>query len=82
MEEWEAAREAAERVMTRRVAEAAAEPAVNLLLKPRDGRPYILSPKSQEELAKHFRGRSVLFLLLFVVCGGLLGAVLTARLAG
>lgn len=80
--EWEAAREAAERVVTRKVAEASAEPSVNLLLRPADGRPFILSPRSQEELAKHYRGRSVLWVVVFVLCGGVLGAVLTARFAG
>ena len=82
MEEWEAAREEAERVMRRRVAESAAEPAVNLMLKPPDGRPFILSPKSQEELAKHFRGQSVLWVVLFLVCGALLGTALTVRFGG
>ncbi|MEX2610966.1 MAG: GIDE domain-containing protein [Gemmatimonadota bacterium] len=82
MGEWEGARAEAERVVAGRAAEAALEPAVNLLLEPPDGRPFILSPRSQEELASHFRRRAVLWLTLFVVCGALLGTVCTARLAG
>lgn len=82
LDEWEAVRAAAEHTITRRAARAALDPAVNLLLRPPDGRPFLLSPKSQEALARHFRGRSILWVLVFLVCGGLLGAVLTARFAG
>lgn len=80
VQEWERAREEAERVVAGEAAADALQP-VNLLLDPPDGRPFILSPRSQEELARHFRRRAVLWLVLFVVCGALLGGVLTARLA-
>jgi hypothetical protein len=78
-QEWEGARAEAQRVVTGR---AGMEPAVNLVLEPPDGRPFLISPKPQEELATHYRRRAVLWLVLFVVCTTLLGAVLTARLAG
>jgi hypothetical protein len=82
LDEWETVRAAAERTITRKAARSGLDPAVNLLLRPPDGRPFLLSPRSQEALARHFRGRSVLWVVVFLACGGLLGAVLTARLAG
>jgi hypothetical protein len=82
LQEWERAREEAERVVEQKVAESALDPDVDLLLKPPDGRPFILSPKSQEELTRHYRVRSLLGLAIFLLCGAVLGVAMTARFGG
>lgn len=82
MEEWERARKAAEAVVEQKAAEAAEEPEANLLLKPPDGEPFILSVKSQDELTKQYRLRSMGFLVLFIAGVVAVGVLLTARFGG
>ncbi len=54
MEEWMLARQAAKREAGRRLAEARAEPDTNFMLLPHDGRLYLLSNLSPEELASRY----------------------------
>jgi hypothetical protein len=79
MGEWERARAAAAAVVEQKAAEAADEAEVNLLLKPPDGQPFILSVKSQDELAKSYRWRATGFLVLFLVGVVAVGVLLTGR---
>lgn len=79
VEEWEAARAEAARVVQREVEEKRGEPTVHLMLEPDDGRPFILSSKSQEELASHFRRRTLAWLALWLVSGALLGVAAATR---
>jgi len=81
-DEWERAREAAEALVEEHVAKAAAQPEVSLLVKPEDDHPFILSTKSQEELAKSYRWRALGGLLVFLVGAVVLGVSLTARFGG
>lgn len=82
MEEWERARAAAEAAVEEQVAREAGEPDVHLLLKPPDGRPFVLSVKEEEELTGAYRVRSVAFLILFLVGVVGTGLLLTGRFAG
>ena len=82
MEEWEAARRAAEALVEEHVAKAAAKPDVDILMKPDDGQPFVLSTKSQEELTRSYRWKAFGGLLLFLIGLVGLGVSMTARLGG
>jgi len=79
-DEWEQARQAAEALVEEHAAKAATKPEVDILMKPDDGHPFILSTKSQEELTRAYRGKAIAGLLLFLLGGVALGVTLTARL--
>jgi hypothetical protein len=81
-DEWERARQAAEALVEEHVAKKATNPDVDVLMKPEDDHPFILSTKSQEELTKAYRWRALGALLLFLLGGVGLGIVLTARFGG
>ena len=82
MEEWDRAREAAEALVAEHVAKAAMKPDVNVLMKPEEDHPFILSTKSQEELTRRYRWQAFGALLLFLAGGVALGVTLTARFGG
>lgn len=77
MHEWERARAAAEAAVEEQAAREERQPAADLLLKPPDGRPFILSVKDQAELARSYRFRSVAFLALFLVGLAATGVLVT-----
>ena len=64
--EWEAARRMAERKVLEAQASAPAPPDVDILKKPRDRRPYLLSAKSQDELIREKRIKGWLGLAVFL----------------
>ena len=80
MREWERARDAAKAAVEEQAAREARKPEAHLLLKPPNGRPFLLSVKSQEELARSYRIRSVGWVLLFLVGVVACGVLLTGRL--
>jgi hypothetical protein len=82
MEEWEAARRAAEALVEEHVAKAAEKPDVDILMKPTDGHPFVLATKSQEELTKAYRWKAFGGLVLFLVGLVGLGVSMTARFGG
>ncbi|HEX8964353.1 MAG TPA: hypothetical protein VF801_15215 [Rhodocyclaceae bacterium] len=79
MKEWELARAAARREAARMTNEAAAEPGINTLRKPEDGRLYLISAKPQEDLAASFGWWSWAHVTMFF--GGLAGAVIAFNMA-
>jgi hypothetical protein len=81
-DEWEAARDAAEALVEEHVAKAAAKPDVDVLMKPEEDHPFILSTKSQERLTKAYRWQAIGGLLLFLVGVAGFGLSLNARLGG
>jgi hypothetical protein len=78
-DEWERARQAAEALVEEHVAKKATNPEVDVLMKPEDDHPFILSTKSQEELTKAYRWRAFGGLVLFLLGAVGLGVTLTAR---
>ncbi len=81
-DEWEQARKAAEAVVEEQVAKAAMKPDVDVLMKPEEDHPFILSTKSQEELTRVYRWKAFGGLLLFLAGVVSLGVTLTARFGG
>ncbi|HKJ03519.1 MAG TPA: GIDE domain-containing protein [Longimicrobiales bacterium] len=79
VDEWERARQAAEALVEEHASKAATTADVDILMKPEDDHPFILSTKSQEELTRAYRGRAMAGLLLFLLGGVALGVALTAR---
>ena len=79
MQEWERARKAAEAAVEEKAAREATEAQADLLLRPPDGRPFILSTKGQEALARSYRLRSVGWLVLFLAGVVGTGVLLTGR---
>ncbi len=78
-DEWEGAREAAQALVEEQVAEAAMKPDVDVLMKPEEDHPFILSTKSQDELTKVYRWRAVGGLVLFLAGLAAVGVTLTSR---
>ena len=79
MDEWERAREAAEALVDEHVAKAAMKPDVDVLMKPEEDHPCILSTKSQDALTRIYRWKALGGLLLFISGVVALGVTLTAR---
>jgi hypothetical protein len=79
MEEWKLARAQARREAAHMATEAAAEPGINTLRKPEDGRLFLISAKPQEELAESFGWWSWAHITMFF--GGLAGAVIAFNMA-
>lgn len=77
--EWEAARRMAERKVLEAQASAPAPPDVDILKKPRDRRPYLLSAKSQDELIREKRIKGWLGLAVFLAGVGLCAWALQLR---
>ena len=78
-DEWERAREAAQALVEEQMAEAAMKPDVDVLMKPEEDHPFILSTKSQDELTKAYRWRALGGLLLFLAGLAAFGVTLTSR---
>ena len=78
-DEWENAREAAQVLVEEQMAEAAMKPGVDVLMKPEEDHPFILSTKSQDELTKAYRWRALGGVLLFLVGLAAFGVTLTSR---
>lgn len=72
MDEWMLARQAAKREANKRLSEARAEPDTNFMLRPHDGRLYLLSNLSPEKLARRYAIWTWLHLVIFF---GALGGV-------
>jgi hypothetical protein len=71
LDEWEAVRRAALEEVHKRHLEQGAKPDVNVLSKPRDGRPFILSAIPQDLVARNYRIVAAVALLLALACGTL-----------
>ena len=78
-DEWESAREAAQVVVEQQMAEATTKPDIDVLMKPEEDHPFILSTKSQDELTKVYRWRAVGGLVLFLAGLAAVGVTLTSR---
>jgi hypothetical protein len=78
-DEWESARQAAQTVVEEQVAEAVMKPDVDVLMKPEEEHPFILSTKSQAELANRYRWKAVGGLVLFLAGLAAVGVTLTSR---
>ncbi len=79
-DEWESAREAAVALVEEQAAEAVMKPDVDILMKPEEDHPFILSTKSQDELTKVYRWKAVGGLVLFLAGLAAVGLILTSRL--
>lgn len=79
MKEWELARSQARREVDRMAAEAAAAPGIHFMRRPDDGRLYLISSLSPEQLARKYRWWSFAHLAMFF--GGLAGAVTAFKMA-
>lgn len=66
MEEWLLARQAAKREASKRLAEVRAEPDTHFMLKPHNGRLFLISNISPEKLAGRYALWTVLHLLIFL----------------
>ncbi|MDH2915544.1 MAG: hypothetical protein PXX77_01575 [Gallionella sp.] len=73
LNEWMLARQAAKREANKRLAKARAEPDIHFMLKPRDGRLFLLSNLSPEQLSGRYALWTWLHLAIFF--GALLGIV-------
>ena len=78
-DEWEKAREAAQALVEEQVTEAAMKPDVDVLMKPEEDHPFILSTKSQDELTKVYRWKALGGLVLFLAGLAAVGVTLNAR---
>ena len=78
-DEWEKAREAAQALVEEQVTKAAMKPDVDVLMKPEEDHPFILSTKSQDELTKVYRWKALGGLVLFLAGLAAVGVTLNAR---
>ena len=78
-DEWEKAREAAQALVEEQVTESAMKPNVDVLMKPEEDHPFILSTKSQTELTKVYRWKALGGLVLFLAGLAVVGVTLNAR---
>jgi hypothetical protein len=79
MQEWEAARQEARRLVLERERENLKRPPVNVMAKPPDGRDYVLSCQPPKNLEWRLRGYSLACIALFVAAGALGTHLLRAR---
>jgi hypothetical protein len=70
--EWDAVREAASAEVSSRLQASAVQQEIDVLRKPRDGQPFLLSAQPQLELVKKLRSRARAGLVLFVIGAGML----------
>jgi hypothetical protein len=78
-DEWEKAREAAQVLVEEQVTEAAMKPDIDILMKPEEDHPFILSTKSQSELTKVYRWKALGGLVVFLAGLAAVGVTLNAR---
>lgn len=69
-EEWEAARQAAIAQVSGELVQRAADPDLNVLCKPPDHRPYVVSALPRQRLAGRYRRNAIFFLLIAAVAAG------------
>lgn len=81
MTEWEAARNAAEALVAAKAREAALDPGINLMMRPPDGKPFLLSVLPETELTKRFRYFAIAGLAMFFGAGAAAAFMITTRLA-
>jgi hypothetical protein len=79
--EWDAAREEARKEILAQEREAMSRPPINVLSRPPDGRPFILSTTPQQKLETRLRLYIAASLLAFFVAGAVSARMLTVRLA-
>ena len=79
-QEWEAAREEARKEILAQEREAMSRPPINVLSRPPDGRPFILSTTPQKKLETRLRLYIAASLLAFFVAGAVSARLLTVRL--
>jgi len=82
MQEWEAARRAAEAHVIKARAARAAEPGVHLMACPPHGQPYLLSAIPEEKLLRRFRLEAAGTLLLFVIAASAAAWMAGVRFGG
>lgn len=80
MAEWEEARRAAETLVAEKAREAALDPGVNLMMRPPDRKPFLLSVLPETELTKRFRYWAIGGLVLFFGAGAAAVFMITTRL--
>lgn len=80
--EWELARQEARRLAAAAAAEHALAPDVHILMRPPDGRVFLLSGIPPERLAQRFRRTAFLLLAGFLAAGAAVTFALTTRLGG
>lgn len=78
--EWEAARAAAETEVSAKVRAMALDPGINLMSRPPDGRPYILSVLPETALTRRFRQFAAGGVALFLCAGAAAVFAITVRL--
>ena len=78
-DEWEKARGAAQARVEEQVTEAAMKPDIDILMKPEEDHPFILSTKSQSELTKVYRWKALGGLVVFLAGLAAVGVTLNAR---
>jgi hypothetical protein len=79
MAEWMLARKAAQREVAKKMREAEAQPDLHLINRPRDGKLYLISNLTPEDLSRRYLYWSWAHLLIFFVALGALGWVLQAK---
>jgi hypothetical protein len=79
MKEWQLARAEAKREVQKMANESTAAPGINTMRRPEDGRLYLISSLSPEQLSRRYRWWSIAHIALFF--GGLAGAVTALKMA-
>ncbi len=69
LQEWQRVREVARHKVLQDRLHKAAVPSVHTLGRPRDGRPFILSVRSQRDMSRKFRLKAAASLVVFVLAG-------------
>ncbi len=82
LQEWEKVRQAARKKVLREKLSKAAGSAVHTLGKPADGRPFILSVRSQRQMSRRYRYKAAACLVAFVLSGPLAIWMILVRLSG
>lgn len=81
LDEWEEVRRTAHADVMEMQSERLRDPAVHLMAKPGDGRPYILSVLPQDQLARRYRRFATGALVAFLIAGAMATWLLTVRLS-
>lgn len=79
LDEWERARKAAIEQVRARHLEQSLQPDLHVLSRPRDGRPYLLSTRRQEQLVLHHKLAALAQLAAALALGGVVVYALEAR---
>lgn len=81
IEEWQQARNEAQKIVSQRAREAALDTELHLMLRPPDGRPFILSVLPETAMTKRFRFHAIGGLVGFFAGGAIAVFLLTTRFA-